>query len=135
VVSKFFDTHNFVFSNTLYRIPTKTKYRVFYVTRSAILAPVTQHIFYYTKALILEDNLLRDEYFLTRALGEDPYDMVYRTDLYEAGKDKQELRFDSDGIVHGPNSGWTWSTDNKVSVFYFEEDKHIFREWGYVVWD
>jgi hypothetical protein len=87
------------------------------------------------RSSILADNLFCDEDFLTGALEEDPYDAVYRTDLYEAGEEEHELRCESDSVVNGPNTGWVWSTDNKVYIFYFEVHEHILREWAYVRWD
>jgi len=87
------------------------------------------------KASIIQYNLHCDRYFLTDALDEDEYDWVYPTDMnaaYEAG---QELLFEDDGLVDGPNAAWPWSTHQKVCIFYFEEHKWPLRKWAYVMWD
>ncbi len=66
---------------------------------------------------------------------EERYDWVYPTDMnaaYEAG---QELLFEDDGIVDGPNAAWPWSTHQKVDIFYFKAHKRPLRKWAYVMWD
>jgi hypothetical protein len=87
------------------------------------------------KASIIQYNLHCDRYFLTDALDEDENDWVYPTDMnaaYEAG---QELLFEDDGLVDGPNAAWPWSQHQKVCIFYFEEHKWPLRKWAYVMWD
>ena len=87
------------------------------------------------KASILEHNICCDRAFLTEALEEDPYDWVYQTDIYTAAEDGQELRFEDDSLVDGPNAAWPWSTNQKVDVLYFQEYKQPLRKWAYVMWD
>jgi hypothetical protein len=87
------------------------------------------------KASILEYNICCDRVFLTEALEEDPYDRVYQTDIYTAAEDGQELLFEDDSLVDGPNAAWPWSTNQKVDVLYFQEQKQPLRKWAYVMWD
>jgi hypothetical protein len=87
------------------------------------------------KAAIFEDNICCDRWFLTDALEEDPYDWVYQTDIYTAAEDGQEILFEDDSLVDGPNAAWPWSTNQKVDVLYCQEHKQPLRKWAYVMWD
>ena len=87
------------------------------------------------KTSILEGNICCHRSFLTEALEEDPYDWVYQTEMYTAAEDGQELLFDDDSLVDGPNAAWPWSTNHKVDVLYFQEHKQPLRKWAYVMWD
>ena len=82
---------------------------------------------------MLKKNLIDIHMFLTRALGEQPYDYVYVTDAYDDWIDKSPLRFVDDG--GGPNAAWTWSTGDIVELFSFQDQKTDLRKWGYVMWD
>jgi hypothetical protein len=86
------------------------------------------------RSLLLLDRLTYDQWFLTQALNEEPLDSVYQTDKNAAADAGQELLFESDSL-HRPNAAWTWSTDDKLCVFYFRRHTATFREWAYVMWD
>lgn len=66
---------------------------------------------------------------------EDPYDWVYQTDMYTAAEDGQELLFEDNNRIDGPNAAWPWSTNQKVDILYFQEYKQALRKWAYVMWD
>jgi hypothetical protein len=87
------------------------------------------------KASILKDNIYCDRAFLTEALKEDPYDWVFQTDMYTAAENGQELLFEDDILVDGPNAAWPWSTNQKVDILYFQKHKQPLRKWAYVMWD
>jgi hypothetical protein len=61
------------------------------------------------KANILQYHLGYDPQFLTDALQEGPYDYVYYTEVYRDAEAGQELPFEDDGFVDGPNAAWPWS--------------------------
>ena len=82
---------------------------------------------------MLRKNLLDTSFFLTRTLEEEPYDYVYRTDLFNNWINRSPLRFASDN--EGPNAAWTWSNGDVQELFPFEPQKKIPRKWGYVMWD
>lgn len=85
------------------------------------------------KASILGEDIFCDGGFLTGALQDDPYDWVYQTDMYTAAEDGQELLFEDDSLVDGPNVAWPWSTNQKVDILYFQEHKQPLRRWAYVM--
>ncbi|KAG0650785.1 hypothetical protein D0Z07_2215 [Hyphodiscus hymeniophilus] len=85
------------------------------------------------KASIFDGNIFCDREFLTEALEEDPYDWVYPTDTYTAAENGDELLFEDDSLVGGPNAAWPWATHQKVYVLYFEEHKEPLRKWALAV--
>ena len=82
---------------------------------------------------MLKKNLIDMHMFLTRALGEQPYDYVYVTDAYDDWRGKSPLRFVDDS--GGPNAAWAWSNGDIVELFSFQGRKTDLRKWGYVMWD
>jgi hypothetical protein len=75
------------------------------------------------RASILKYNIHCDREFLTKALEEDPYHWVYHTDMYAAAENGQELLFEDDSLIDGPNAAWPWSTNYNVDILYFQEYK------------
>jgi hypothetical protein len=55
--------------------------------------------------------------------------------MYTTAEDGQELLFEDDSLVDGPNAAWPWSTNHKVHIFYFEAPKRPLGKWAYVMWD
>jgi len=86
-------------------------------------------------ASIIVTRISYDVGFLIDAFKEDPYDWVYGTEKGIAAEEGQELLFEDDSLVDGPNAAWPWSTSQKVSIDYFEEGKQPLRKWAYVMWD
>ena len=87
-------------------------------------------------ASILQDKLSYGVCWLTHTLEEESYDSVYETDAFVAAENgEQELIFEDDRLVHGPNAAWPWSTKRKTYMRYFEKDKESLRRWAYVMWD
>lgn len=82
---------------------------------------------------MLKKNLIDIHLFLTRAMEEEPYDYVYRTDAFGDWINKLPLRFVDDSS--GPNAAWTWSNGDIVELFSFQPPKEGLRQWGYVMWD
>ena len=82
---------------------------------------------------MLRKNLDEPYLFLTDALGEDPYDYVYRTHAFDEWMNKSAFRFVDDN--NGPHAAWTWSCGDVVELFAFQLWKEDLRKWGYVMWD
>ena len=78
---------------------------------------------------LLKKNLIDTHFFLTRAMGEEPYDYVYRADAFDDWTNKLPLRFVDDN--DGPNAAWTWSNADLVELFSFESSIEDLRKRGY----
>lgn len=82
---------------------------------------------------ILKKKLIDKHFFLTEAMGEEPYGYVFRNAAFHDWMNKMPLRFVDDSS--GPNAAWTWSNGDIVELFPFEPSKEDLRQWGYVMWD
>lgn len=87
----------------------------------------------FDQVCMLRNNLIDTHFFLTRTLEEEPYDYVYRTNIFNDWVNKLALRFLNDN--DGPNAAWTWSNGDAVELFPFQPSKEKLRKWGYVMWD